>query len=283
MEMTARQHFTWNNLRETVKEICSKCPTCQRTKMSTKKYGYLPEKEAEAYPWEKLCVDTIGPYTIKNKATNETLVLWAVTMIDPANSWFEIKSIVDKTAINVAQVVETTWLTRYPWPQEITYNRGTEFMAEFATMVEDDYGIKKKPITTRNPQANSIIERIHQTSGNIIRTFELHDSDMSAKDSWNGILSAAMFALRATYHTTLDATPMQLVFGRDAILNIKFEADWQYIKRRKQKLIHENNKRENAKRIPHVYKTRDKVMYDITGKTLSKYDGNPFVYYTKGL
>ena len=123
--MTVRQHFTWKNLRETVKEICSQCPTCQRTKRSTKKYGYLPEKETEAYPWEKLCVDTIGPYTIKNKTTNETLVLWAVTMIDPATSWFEIKSIVDKTAINVAQVVETTWLTRYPWPQEIMYNRGT--------------------------------------------------------------------------------------------------------------------------------------------------------------
>jgi hypothetical protein len=65
---------------------------------------------------------------------------------------------------------------------------------------------------------------------------------MTTKDSWNGILSATMFALRATYHTTLDATPMQLVFGRDAILNIKFEADCQYIKRRKQKLIHKNNR-----------------------------------------
>jgi hypothetical protein len=52
----------------------------------------------------------------------------------------------------------------------------------------------------------------------------------------------------------LDATPMQIAFERDAILNIKFEADWQYIKKRKQKLIHENNQRENAKRIPYIYK-----------------------------
>jgi hypothetical protein len=33
------------------------------------------------------------------------------------------------------------------------------------------YGLKLKPITTRNPQANAIIERVHQTIGNIIRTF----------------------------------------------------------------------------------------------------------------
>jgi hypothetical protein len=30
---------------------------------------------------------------------------------------------------------------------------------------------------------------------------------------------------------------MELVFNRDAILNIKFEADWKLIKERKEKLI----------------------------------------------
>lgn len=35
-------------------------------------------------------------------------------------------------------------------------------MAEFAKMVRDDYGLKCKPITTRNPQANSIIDAEHQ-------------------------------------------------------------------------------------------------------------------------
>jgi hypothetical protein len=38
-------------------------------------------------------------------------------------------------------------------PSIITYDRGTEFMAEFATMVKHDYGITVKAITTttRNP------------------------------------------------------------------------------------------------------------------------------------
>jgi len=72
-------------------------------------------------------------------------------------------------------------------------------------MLEEDYGIKLRGATTRSPQANSILERIHQTLGNITRTFELHDSYLtnSHGSPWDGILSAAMFALRATYHTTL--------------------------------------------------------------------------------
>ena len=69
-----------------------------------------------------------------------------------------------------------------------------------------------------------------------------------------------MCALRATYHTTLQATPTQLVFGRDAMLNVKFEANWHLIKQRKQRRIHENNLRENNKRIPHQYKAGDKVL-----------------------
>ena len=38
---------------------------------------------------------------------------------------------------------------------------------------------------------------------------------------------------------------MQLVFGRDAIFNIPFVADWDYIRQRKQHIIHDNNRCEN--------------------------------------
>ena len=37
-------------------------------KTSSEKYGKLPPKEAEAEPWDKLCVDLIGPYKIERKA-----------------------------------------------------------------------------------------------------------------------------------------------------------------------------------------------------------------------
>jgi hypothetical protein len=39
-------------------------------------------------------------------------------------------------------------------------------------MIREDYAIKAKPITVRNPQANAKVERAHQGIGNIIRTFE---------------------------------------------------------------------------------------------------------------
>ena len=53
--------------------------------------------------------------------------------------------------------------------------------------------------------------------------------------------------------------PTQLVFGCDALLNASFVADWEFIKERKQKLILQNNKRENATQIPHECKIGDIV------------------------
>ena len=66
--------------------------------------------------------------------------------------------------------------------------------------------------------------------------------------------------MQSTVHATTRATPSQLAFNRDAILNISFEADWQCIKERKQRLILQNNGRKNAKRIAHTHNVGDCVM-----------------------
>ena len=69
-----------------------------------------------------------------------------------------------------------------------------------------------------------------------------------------------MFAVRATYHTTLQASAMQLVFDRDAILNINHVVDWEHIRQRKHLLINQNNKRENMRRNNHQYKVGEKIL-----------------------
>ena len=140
-----------------VHKMCKTCPTCQKAKLTIQKYGKLPPKEAESEPWFTLCVDLIGPYKIARQGQSD-LVLWCLTMIDPVTGWFEMAQITNKTAANVADVAEKTWFTRYPLPQKLILDRGTEFLAEFAKMVNTDYGIQLRPITTRNPQANAIIE-----------------------------------------------------------------------------------------------------------------------------
>jgi hypothetical protein len=250
-------------MRDNITKDVLTCAICQKQKKITKKYGHLPEKEAEFEPWERLCVDLIGPYKV-NSPNCKLPELKCVTMIDPANGWFEIAQYDDKKSITVANIVEKQWLSRYPRPSLITLDRGSEFIGQdFRDMCETDYGIKRKIISTRNPQANAIVERVHQTLANLIRSQEIQDDPyVDEDDPWGGILAAAAFALRSTFHTTLQATPGQLVFGRDMILNVQHQIDWTAIKRRKQELIRKNNRIENAKRIPYQYRVGDQVMME---------------------
>lgn len=253
------------------------------TKRKTIKYGKLPVKEVESKPWEKLCVDLIGPYKIKSnkekykdkkgKMKPKDFERHFLTMIDPATSWIEIAPITNKEPFTIAQTAESIWLTRYPWPTELIYDRGKEFMGEFKRMIHEDYPIKGKQITVRNPQANSILERVHQTIGNMFRTFEMQDSD-DFQSNIQGVINAIMFAVRATYHTTLQASPMQLVFGRDAIFNIKFEANWNKIQAQKQKRANVNNQQENKSRKDYTYTVGQQVL--VKDEQSRKFGKNPY-------
>ena len=60
-EETIRQHFDWKGLRTEVTRQCKTCHICQLTKKRHKKLGHLPAKEPEIIPWERLCVDMMGP------------------------------------------------------------------------------------------------------------------------------------------------------------------------------------------------------------------------------
>jgi transposase InsO family protein len=90
-------------------------------------------------------------------------------MIDPATGWFEIHQYDDKRSITVDNIAEQEWISRYPWLSKITYDRSSEIIGKyFQSMIKNDHGIKGKPIMVRNPQANSIVERVQQIFRNII-------------------------------------------------------------------------------------------------------------------
>ena len=152
-------------------------------------------------------------------------------MIDPATGWFEIAEIPTKRADDVVNILEFSWLTHYPWRTEIVMDRGKEFAGEVQETIHHEYGIRRKLITTQNPQANAMVEQVHQTVHNMVRSLKLTGKqDLDNTFGWLGILSTVRQAVIGTVHTTNKATPTQLVFGQDAILNIQFQADWQYLK-----------------------------------------------------
>ena len=105
-----------------------------------------------------------------------------------------------------------TWFSRYPRSQYIIYDNGSEFKLHFETLC-DSYGLKRKPTSVRNPQANAILERVHQTIMAMLRTAELDMADTVSESDIADFLTNAAWAVRSTYHTVLKPHQVQLFLG----------------------------------------------------------------------
>jgi hypothetical protein len=174
----------------------------------------------------------------------------ALTMIDPASSWFEIAKlpvvewlrqqkvsskdlliadeIFDKTLKHIAKLVNKTWLCRYPQCHYLIYDNGGEFKLHFKYLCES-YGIMRKPTMVKNPQANGILERVHQVLGQMLCTAELDMANSVTPNDVYVFLENTAWAICSTHHTVLKAFPGAAIFGRDMLFDIPFVADWHKI------------------------------------------------------
>jgi hypothetical protein len=164
----------WKCLRLTVQSTGKKCHSCQVNKCRKHKYGKLRTKLAITKPWEALCVDLIGPYTLKAKDKTQ-IDFMCITMIDPATSWFEIvewpvsqlpeldvptgtkgqqgkythiqskQPYFDKSSAPVGTLINRTW---FSCSQYIIYDNGSEFKLHFKTLC-DSYSLKHKPTSVK--------------------------------------------------------------------------------------------------------------------------------------
>ena len=137
-------------------------------------------------------------------------------MIDPATGWFEIAPINKPDSDSTNKAFNSYWLARYPRPQECGFDNGNEFKGLFRELC-NNYGLKRKPTTDYNPQSNAIIECVHQVLGNMLRTFELENRELDKNNPFEEFLTATAYAIRSTYHTTLQATPGQNIWPRHDI------------------------------------------------------------------
>jgi hypothetical protein len=153
LEETMRSMMYWKGMYTTIRRYVKTCRSCQVNKRHSQKYGHLPPKLVIMAPWKALCVDLIGPYTLKGK-DGSSIDFMCLTMIDPATNWFEIVELptfaqettvppagkdkkvtfatntkvaephFDRSSAQISNLVYKTWFSRYSCCQYIIYNNG---------------------------------------------------------------------------------------------------------------------------------------------------------------
>ena len=96
----------------------------------------------------------------------------------------------DESSAQISSLVHKTWFSRYPHCQYLMYNNGSEFKLHFYCLC-DTYGIKHKPTSVKNPQANAILEHIHAVIANMLCTSKLDMAELAKASDIDVFLSDA--------------------------------------------------------------------------------------------
>jgi hypothetical protein len=121
----------------------------------------------------------------------------------------------------------------------------SEFKLHFKYLCKS-FGAKRKPTIIKNPQANGILECVHQVLGQMLRTAEIDMAESVTPNDVDVFLDNAAWAIYSTYHMVPKASPGAAIFGQDMLFDIPFVADWHKIGEHKQSLTDLGNQRENA-------------------------------------
>jgi len=116
-----------------------------------------------------------------------------------------------------------TRFSNYPRCWYIIYDNGSEFKLHFAALFES-FGIKCNPNSVKNPQANAILNQVHQIITSMLHTTELDMDNTGETSDIDAFLTDAAWDICSTYHTVLKASLGAAVLGWDILFNIPLVA-----------------------------------------------------------
>jgi hypothetical protein len=175
-----------------VRDYVNKCQVCKKSKISTKKYGTLPEPDTNYAPLEVIQIDLFGPWTFTD-IDGISRHIQGLSIIDVATRWTELCPYVSKCSEDIALLVDQEWFCRYPRPRAAIFDNGPEFSSEFLELL-NSYGVIAKPMSIKNPQANAFVEHIHQVMSNSICTMELNKRQFD-DTTINAVLQSVAYGL----------------------------------------------------------------------------------------
>ena len=165
-------------------------------------------------------------------------------------------------------------------PEACVHDNGGEFVGYEFQLLLEQCGIRSRPTTSRNPTANAICERMHQTVGNILRTI-LHGETVTAATAEaivDEALATAMHALRSSISRSLDLhSPGEIVFNRHMFLNLPVLADLHALHAKRSEIVLKNLEISNRRRIRHVYVAGERVLLTNVESKLGNRAEGPFL------
>jgi len=196
--------YYWPRMFKDVANYVRRCDTCQRTKVEQDVPVGLMGRRAIEAPWVVVAADVMGPFPPSKTGHAYLLVLQ-----DLFTKWVECSPLRKATGKKIREAIEDLVILRWGAPRVLLTDNGTEFLNREIGALAEQYGFLHSTVPPYHPQANPV-ERVNRVLKTMITAFLERDHR-----EWDRYINEFRFAYNSAHHTSLQATPAFLNFGRE--------------------------------------------------------------------
>ena len=197
--------ITWKKMRKDVKLFIERCPCCQKMSVLKPIIHTKPFTLASYSPFDRICVDTIGPLPTDIDSGSEYILV----IIDAFSRFVKLYPVKD-TSAKAALHSLIDWMGMFGIPSEVVSDNGTQFANELITCFLDTLGTTNVKIHAYSKEENGMVERANKEVNRHLRTLVYN---RKVKSKWTTYLPLTQRIMNASVHYTLGVSPAQLVFG----------------------------------------------------------------------
>ncbi|KAJ3496483.1 hypothetical protein NMY22_g19805 [Coprinellus aureogranulatus] len=161
------RNYWWPRLQVDVRNYVTKCDLCQRTKpLRTKPRGLLLPNSIPTKPFECISIDLIVDLPISNGFDSVVVIVDRFSKfvrLTPCN-----KSL---SSPELATLFRDNYWRTFGLPEVITSDRGSIFISEFTSSLNELLGINTNISSAFHPQTDGQTERVNQEVEQFIRLY----------------------------------------------------------------------------------------------------------------
>ena len=204
---------TWKGMDEDIKNYIEKCDFCQKNtfiKAINNDIVTMPFSLASYAPFERICVDTIGPIKTDDETKKFILVI-----IDAFSRFIQLHAISDTTAITAVDSI-MNWIGHFGIPSEVVSDNGTQFANEVVDELLNILQVKNTKIQAYSHEENGIVERANKEVNRHLRAIVY---SRKKRVQYYKYLPLVQRIMNASVHSSIGVSPAQIVFGNTVHLD----------------------------------------------------------------
>ena len=196
-----RGRYYWPEMVKDISLWVKTCPCCQKNKITRHMRQQLQNFPPNFERLSTFHIDLVGPLPASDDFK------YVLTMRDRGTGYSLATPLRDKTSLSVTEGIRQHLIGTVGIPRTLISDNGGEFVGALFQDFCNDFGIQHRLTTAYHPQSNGLVERLHRTLKQALRS-------LSDTDTWATHLPLIMLSINNTLSGTSSFTPHQQVFGK---------------------------------------------------------------------